>query len=101
ATQTAASLSIPKSFGLKVALLDGTTCRMRPFGDIPKHFPPHRPGNCKKQPYWCVARIVGLLCLASGVVLDSAWGALTKSEQSLSALLLGQQPWQGWLILSD
>jgi hypothetical protein len=20
---------------------------LRPFGDIPEHFPPHRPGNCK------------------------------------------------------
>jgi hypothetical protein len=54
------------------------------LGDIPERFPPHRPGNCKKSPCWCLARIVGILCLATGVVLDSALGPLTASEQALS-----------------
>ena len=101
ATQTAASIKITKSFGLNVGLMDGSTCRMRPFGDIPQHFPPHRPGNCKKAPYWCLARIVGILCLATGVVLDSAMGALTTSEQALTALLLRARSWRGWLFLAD
>lgn len=101
ATQTAADLQAPKRFGLKVGLMDGTTCRSRPFGDIPQHFPPHRPGNCKKPPYWCLARVVGLLCLATGVVLDSAMGGLSASEQALSAGLLSQRSWAGWLLLAD
>ena len=50
ATQTTASIQAPKWFGLQVGLIDGSTCRLRPLGDIPKHFPPHRPGNCKKRP---------------------------------------------------
>ena len=86
--------------GLKVALLDGSTCRLRPFGDIPQEFPPHRPGNCKKQPYWCVARVVGLFCLATGALLDSAMGSIKASEQALSALIL-QRSWENWLLVAD
>lgn len=88
-------------FGLKVGLLDGSTFRLRPLGDIPKEFPPHRPGNCKKPPYWCVARVVGLLCLATGAVLDSAVGSLKTSEQALSATLLQARSWAGYLLLGD
>jgi len=101
ATQTTACLQITKSFGLSVGLIDGSTCRLRPFGDIPEQFPAHRPGNCKKAPYWCLVRIVGILCLATGVVLDCAMDAPKISEQVLSALLLGRRSWQGWLFLAD
>jgi hypothetical protein len=101
ATQTAAAFRTPLWFGLKVGLLDGTTTRLRPLGDIPEHFPPHRPGNCKKSPYWCLARIVGILCLATGVVLDSALGPLTASEQALSFSLLLPRTWKLWLLLGD
>jgi len=101
AAQTIASIKGPKWLGLQVGLIDGSTCRARPLGDIPKHFPPHRPGNCKKPPYWCLARVVGILSWATGVVLDSAMGALTASEQTLSAWLLAQRSWAGWLLLGD
>ena len=100
ATQIAASVKAALWFGLNVALVDGSTNRMRPFGDIPKHFPAHRPGNCKKQPYWCVARVVGMVCLATGAVLDSAMGSLKASEQALCALLL-KRPWKKWLLVGD
>ena len=80
--------------------MDGTTCRLRPFGDIPEQFPPHG-GNSKKPPYWCLARVVGILCLATGVVLDSAMGALRVSEQALSAALLSERSWAGWLLAGD
>ena len=100
AAQTAASLQIPKWFGLRVGLIDGSTCRLRPYGDIPEHFPPHRTGSAKNPPYWCVARVVGLFCLATGAVLDSAMASLKASEQALSALLL-QRSWQNWLLVAD
>jgi Transposase DDE domain len=100
AAQMSGAFQIPERFGLKVALMDGTTCRLRPFQDIPQEFPPHRPGNCKKQPYWCLARIVGLFCLATGAVLDSAMGSLKTSEQTLSATLL-QRSWEKWLLVAD
>jgi len=101
AQQIGQSFELPLWFGLKVALLDGSTYRLRPFGDIPEHFPPHRPGNCKRPPYWCVARVVGLLCLATGAVLDSAIGSLKASEQALSAGMLKVRSWDGWLMLGD
>lgn len=100
AAQIASCVKVPLWFGLKVALVDGSTNRMRPFGDIPKHFPAHRPGNCKKQPYWCVARVVAMVCLATGAVLDSAMGSLKASEQALCALLL-KRPWEKWLLACD
>ena len=95
------NFQLPQWFGLRVGLLDGSTYRLRPFGDIPEHFPPHRPGNCKKHPYWCVARVVGLLCLATGAVLDSAVGSLKVSEQALAAIVLRSRSWAGWLLLGD
>lgn len=100
AAQLYAAFPIPEPFGLKVALMDGTTCRLRPFGDIPQEFPPHRPGNCKKQPYGCLARIVGLFCLSTGAVLDSAMGSLQTSEQALGATLL-KSLWEKWLLVAD
>ena len=100
AAQTATSIQAPTVFGFHVGLIDGSTCRLRPLGDIPEHFPAHRPGNCKKPPYWCLARVLGILCGATGVVLDSAMGALKASEQALSALLL-KRSWKQWLLVGD
>lgn len=101
AQQTHKAFEVPEKFGLKLGLIDGSTCRLRPFGDIPQHFPPHRPGNCKKPPYWCLARVVGILCWATGVVLDSAMASPKISEQALCAQLLCQGCWQGWLLAAD
>ena len=101
ADHTARALQEPKSFDLTIGLMDGSTNRARPFGDIPEQFPPHRPGNSKKPPYWCLARVVGILSLATGAVVDSAMGALQVSEQALSFLLLAQRSWEGWLLLAD
>jgi hypothetical protein len=101
ATQITQAFQGPRWFGLQAALLDGSTYRLRPLGDIPKHFAPHRPGNCKKPPYWCVARVVGLVCLATGALLDSAIGSLKASEQALSAGMLQARSWAGWLLLGD
>ncbi len=101
AQQTHKALAIPEKFGLKLGLVDGSTVRLRPFGDIPQHFGPHRPGNCKKPPYWCLARVVGVLCWATGVVVDSALSDLKLSEQALFAQLLSQRSWKGWLLAGD
>jgi putative transposase len=100
ASQIASAVQAPLWFGLRVGLLDGSTLRLRPFGDIPQAFPPHRPGNCKKQPYWCVARVLACFALATGALLDSAMGSLHASEQALSALIL-QGSWKEWLLVAD
>ena len=92
-------------FGHPVALCDGTTCRMAPHKDIVEEFPPHGFGQAKKQrakkePYWCVARVMGLFCLATGAVLDSAMDSLKHSEQALLALIL-RRSWANWIRLAD
>jgi hypothetical protein len=101
ATRIGQAFQTPRWFGLRVALLDGSTLRLRPFGDIPEHFPPHRCGKSKKPPYWCVARVVGILCLATGAALDTALDALKVSEQALCARILKVRSWAGWLLVGD
>ena len=68
--------------GMEPMLLDGTTFRLRPWGDIPEQFPPHGGGN-NRAPYWCLARSVVAFCLATGVVVDCAVGPTRRSEQAL------------------
>ena len=87
--------------GWNVGLIDGTTRRLRPHNDIPRVFPPHRPGNCKKEPYWCLTRAVAVFCLYSGVVLDCVEDNLKQSEQALCARLLARGPWEKWLFIGD
>lgn len=101
ATQTSQTLPVPREGALRVGLLDGSTCRLRPFGDIPEQFVAHRVGNSRRAPYWCVARVVGLFCGATGVVLDSILDSPKLSEQALSACLLAASCWKGWLLVGD
>jgi hypothetical protein len=100
ADRMASTVQATDWFGLHVGLLDGTTLRLRPYGDIPQHFPPHRPGNCKKTPYWCLARVVAMFGLATGALLDTALGSLKASEQVLSAWIL-QRSWKKWILVAD
>ena len=100
AAQVGRAVQIARYYGLQAALLDGSTLRLRHHRDIPTEFPAHRTGNCKKEPYWCLARVVGMFCLATGAVLDTAMGSLQQSEQHLSFQLL-QTAWKGWLIIAD
>lgn len=101
AERTHQAFEVPKRCGLKLGLMDGSTCRLRPFGDIPKHFAPHRSGNSQRPAYWCLARVVGVLCWATGVVMHSAMSGLQTSEQALSAQLLAERSWEGWLLVGD
>lgn len=72
---------------LVVALLDGSTVRLRPHGDIPQAFPPH--GNqYQKQTYWCLMRVVVSFCCLSGAALDCALGSTHLSEQALAGELI-------------
>jgi hypothetical protein len=91
----------PLRLGFKVGLLDGTTFRLRPFGDIPKEFVAHRSSHSKHPPYWCLARVVGIVCLATGAVLDTVVGSPKHSEQALSAAMLQARCWNDWLLLAD
>jgi hypothetical protein len=72
---------------MTVALLDGTTVRLRPHGDIATAFPPH--GN-QHQPktYWCLMRVAVSFCCLSGAALDCAVGSHFVSEQALACEIM-------------
>jgi hypothetical protein len=73
--------------GLVIALLDGSTVRLRPHGQIPKQFPPH--GNQhRKRAYWCLMRVVACFCALSGAALDCTIGPLQVSEQILACQII-------------
>jgi hypothetical protein len=71
---------------LPVRLLDGSTARLRPHGDIPRHFPPHR--TRRRKAYWCVARTVVCFCATSAVALAGQLGSIHLSEQALAVRLI-------------
>ena len=66
--------------------LDGSTLRLRPLGDIPKKFPPHR--TRRQKSYWCVVRVVVSFCAHTGVALAAQIGSMHQSEQALAVRLL-------------
>jgi hypothetical protein len=86
--------------GLLVNLLDGSTVRMRPGGDIPQKFPPH--GNQAKAPaYWCLMRVVVCFCAQTGAALNCAMGNTSRSEQVLACQIILGQPWSACLFIGD
>jgi hypothetical protein len=72
--------------GWNVILLDGSTVRLRPWGNIAQCFPPH--SHSGKERYWCLMRVVVGFCLTTGVVVGTNCAALAVSEQALAARLL-------------
>jgi hypothetical protein len=72
---------------LVVALLDGSTVRLRPSGDIPQEFPPHSNQHQKKT-YWCLIRVVVSFCCLTGAALDCALGSTHLSEQALGCEII-------------
>lgn len=73
--------------GWRLVLLDGSTVRLRSYGNIPKEYPPHRNQHATGG-YWCLMRVVVGFCAFSGAVLDCAVGSLHLSEQALSCQLI-------------
>jgi hypothetical protein len=72
---------------LIVCLLDGSTVRLRPYGDMPHRFPPN--GNqARSAPYWCLMRVVVGFCARSGAALACAHGSFLRSEQLLACRMM-------------
>lgn len=72
--------------GLVIALLDGSTVRLRPYGRMAREFPQNR--NQHQHPYWCLMRVVVCFCALSGAALDCAIGSLHVSEQVLACRII-------------
>jgi hypothetical protein len=73
-----------------VSLLDGSTTRLRSYGQIPNEFPPH--GNQHGETYWCLMRVVVSFCCFTGAALDCALGPTRRSEQALAGELILRAP---------
>jgi len=71
---------------LRVMLLDGTLIGLRSVGDIPRWFPPA--SNQHGKAYWCQMRVLGCVCLGTGLVLATVMGPTTHSEQAQAVRLI-------------
>ena len=72
--------------GLGVGLLDGSTFRLRPHGNIPKRFT--SAANQHGPAYWCLVRVVVAFCASSGLAVATGLGPVNVSEQTLAVALL-------------
>ena len=72
--------------GRVLALLDGSTVRLRPYGNIPTDFPANR--NQHGRPYWCLMRVTVCFCAWSGAALDCALGSIGLSEPAMACQLI-------------
>ena len=80
------SLGEGRSPDLPVELLDGSTQRLRPHGDLAREFPAHR--TRRQQPYWCVARVLVSFCAATGIATAARLASIHVSEQALAVEVL-------------
>lgn len=71
---------------LPIELLDGSTKRLRPYGDILQEFPPHR--TRRRKTYWCIARVLVSFCAATGVATGALIASIHASEQALAVQLI-------------
>ena len=77
----------PRWQGLRVCLLDGSTIRLRPQGNIAQRFPAHR-NQTKGPAYWCLMRVVVGFCVRTGAALDCACASVHRSEQMLACRMI-------------
>jgi hypothetical protein len=81
--------------GLTVVVLDGSTLRVRPHGNLAQRFPPVT--NQRGAAYWGLVRVVVTFCAHSGLALETRLGPRTASEQALAVPLLLQAARRLWL----
>jgi len=84
--------------GLRVLLLDGSMLSLRPHPAITTRFEPST--NQHGQAYWVLMRVVAIFCLHTGLVVASAAGAVSVSEQALACRQI-LQGLAGGLYLGD
>jgi len=70
-----------------LALLDGSTVRLRPHSKLSREFPPQR-NQYRNRAYWCLMRVVVCFCAMSGAALDCALGSIHLSEQVLACQII-------------
>ncbi len=85
--------------GLVVALIDGSTVRVRPHPGMAKEFPAQR-NQYRNRAYWCLLRVVVDFCALSGAALDCAMGSIHLSEQQLACQIIARSKLKS-LFLGD
>jgi Transposase DDE domain len=68
-----------------LVLLDGSTVRLPPAGDIPQSYKPH---SGQHQSHWSIMRVVVGFCSRSGLAVGCALGSQAMSEQLLACGLI-------------
>jgi hypothetical protein len=68
--------------GLRVLLLDGSLLTLRPHPGVTRHLPAS--SNDRGKYYWVMMRVVATFCAHTGMVVASAAGSTTTSEQALA-----------------
>jgi len=81
-----ATLGGAPSQELPVELLDGSTKRLRPYGNIAQEFPPHR--TRRKKSYWCIVRVLVSFCATTGVAAGALLCSIHVSEQAMAVRLI-------------
>jgi hypothetical protein len=89
--------------GWRVLLMDGTTFRLRPLGNIFKAFGSQRNQHSKKHhpAYWCLVRVVGCFCAHTGLLVDSHSGHTRLSEPALICRLMLRNQAKKFLYVGD
>lgn len=85
--------------GHRVRLLDGTTLRLRPFGDLAETY--GQSSNQHGCNYWVMARAVAAFDLLSQAAVGVVEGPLTSSEGHLVWDLLQQDIEEGSIYIGD
>lgn len=85
--------------GYLVRLLDGTTFRMRPFGDLSETY--GQPHNRVGVSYWVVAKSVASFCLHTRGLVGYAEGSQATSEPALAAKVMQQDKDPNSLYVGD
>jgi IS4 transposase len=85
--------------GLLVRLLDGTTFRLRPYGDLAETY--GQADNQHGPSYWVIVRSVAAFCLSSLSVVAYTEGKTSVSEKAMVKAVMEQDPVEGSLYLGD
>lgn len=85
--------------GHRVRLLDGTTLRLRPYGDLAETY--GQSSNQHGCNYWVMARAVAAFDLLSQAAVGAVEGPLTSSEAHMVWDLLQQDIEEGTIYIGD
>ena len=85
--------------GHAVRLLDGTTVRLRPFGDLAETY-----GQAKNQhgtAYWVIVRVLAAFCLKSEALVAAAEGPMSTSESAMVREVMASDPEKNSIYVGD